>query len=189
MKKTILKLAKSVEPCQRNWQEDYIIPNEHIKYVIKSAISMPTKQNKTTYELFCVTNKDLIYEIYKLAYNPDDKFWTYLKNPQVNANCLLIWSFNKQKESDADRNVNIGISAGAAALAAAELGYKTGFCKCFLVDELKALLTDEDFSPALILGFGLPNTNFKRIDRVENGERVGVNISKGPKKINVHMRP
>ena len=179
----VLKLAKNVEPCQRNWDRTYTIPKNHLEYICKVATRMPTKQNKNSYELYCITNEDIIQKVFEVAYNPDDYDWTYLKNPQTKANALFIWTFNNIKESDPDRNVNIGISAGAASLAAAELGYKTGFCKCFVVNELKNIVSNHPtHHPALILGVGKPDKRFRRIDIVENDKKVGVNILKGTKK-------
>lgn len=181
----ILKLARAVEPCQRNWDKTHDIPKEHLQYICKSAIAMPTKQNKDSYELYCITNKDTITAVFEAAYNPEDYEFTYLKNPQTKANALLIWSYGDIKENDFDRNVNIGISAGAASLASAELGYKTGFCKCFVVSELQKILGITK-PVALILGFGKPDERFDRTHIVENDQKVGVNASKGTKNISVH---
>jgi|TARA_B110000305_G_scaffold114840_1_gene129083 hypothetical protein len=184
MEKKTLKLAKLVEPCQRNWQDDFIVPKEDQEYICNVATRMPTKQNKPSYDLYCITDKDIIQRVFEVAYNPNDIDFTYLKNPQAKANCLLIWTFNYCRESEADVNINIGISAGAAAIAAAELGYKTGFCKCFVVTELQQILDSN--SPALILGFGKPDTRFTRIDRVENDKKIGEKASKGQKNVSVY---
>jgi nitroreductase len=185
----VIKLAKLAEPCQRNWDRTYTIPQDHLEHICKVATTMPTKQNRNSYELYCITNKDMIQKVFEVAYNPDDYDYTYLKNPQTNANALLIWTFNEIKEGDHDRNVNIGISAGAASLAAVERGYKTGFCKCFLVNELKNIISNNpSHFPALILGLGKPDERFDRTDIVENDKKIGTNCSNGPKNISVHYK-
>lgn len=188
--KKIIKLAKIVEPCQRNWDYSYSIPKDHLDYICNVATTMPTKQNKDSYELYCITNKEVIQKVFEVAYNIDDMGYTYLKNSQARANGLLIWTLNKKGLADiADSNVNIGISAGAASLAAAELGYKTGFCKCFIVDKVKEIVSRHpSHVPQLVLGFGMPDSRFDRRFIVEDEKQIGIKISKGPKNIAVHYK-
>jgi len=187
MDKKVLKLAKLAEPCQRNWDLTYTIPKYHLDYICKSATTMPTKQNKDSYELYCITNRNVIQKIFEAAYNSDDVEHTYLKNPQARANVLLIWTQNLNEDNDPDIIMNIGISAGAASLAAAELGYKTGFCKCFQVYKVREIISkDPSHYPHLILGFGKPDSRFDRRIIVEDGKKVGIKQTKGPKNIRTH---
>ena len=57
-------------------------------------------------------------------------------------------------------NMEIGLSAGACALQAAELGYKTGFCKCISDPDMlvKTILgqSPKDYKIMLLLGIGNP---------------------------------
>jgi len=183
MGKKILKLAKIVEPCQRNWDKSFSLSTEHIEYIVQTATTMPTKKNLNSYNLFCITKKEIIRGIYEKAYDINEGNMM-LNQPQIDANLLLIWTYSDSKENDYDRNTNIGISAGAASLAAAELGYKTGFCKCFAHDEVKKLL-DTIYDIALALGIGKPDHRFDRTVIVQNNQKVGRRISKGPKNISV----
>ena len=123
----------------------------------------------------------------KAAYNEDDAN-TFLANSQINANLLLLWCEGTEKqEEESDRDIAIGISSGAAALAAAELGYKTGFCKCFIGDTVEKLLRKQKIKTFnqtyLMLGIGKPNTDFDIRVPVINGKPQRKRISQGKKNI------
>lgn len=186
----ILNYAKSVEPCQRNWDEDFIIPQDHIDYIINVCTTMPTKQNVNAYTLIVVTDRKVINNLFLSAYEPEIEE-THKGNGQVRANCVFLW-INGEEEVHLtnDLYINIGISSGAAALAAAELGYKTGFCKCFQKPEIISAIENyyepiKEKRPLLMLGFGIPNENFPRTMCVDNNVPIRNKPSKGKKDIKI----
>lgn len=169
----ILSYAKSVEPCQRNYDWDLPVPAEHVQYILDCASAMPTKQNIACYKIFASTNSEFNNKIFLQSFWDGDKF-THLRNGQVNAPLLLIFCQNVDNDVhlDHDLYVNIGIAMGAASLAAAELGYKTGFNKCFKAEEISALIhsvTDKEIHgdyrcPILMLGIGHPKEGRRHND-------------------------
>ena len=150
---TLLNYAKSIATCQRNWDETFSMPEEHIQYVLDVCTTMPTKQSKEVYSLVVITNRKLIDQIFNISYNPEDKHNTHNQNSQVRANLLLAWVPGPATDSKS-QYLSIGISAGAAALAGTELGYKTGFCRCYIGPELERILKVEKIY--LMLGIGQP---------------------------------
>lgn len=163
----ILQLARNIEPCQRNWDTSVEIPAEHVDYVVQACTSVPTKQNKNIYGLVVVQDRTVIEQLYHSAIEEPDYDVNFNKNSQVLANVVLIWTdgpFVQKYDSDFDQA--IGISSATAALAASELGYATGFCKCFRAVEIQSILhsagVDQYNTPRLILGFGVPNSKLHR---------------------------
>ena len=55
----VLELSKKTVPCQRNWLDDYNIPQKDIDYIIKTCTTMPTKQEKNTYSLCAITDRGI----------------------------------------------------------------------------------------------------------------------------------
>ena len=185
----LLDYAKIVEPCQRNWDEDFVIPNEHIQYILDVCTTMPTKNNRNVYSLIVIKSKPLIEMLYsKTAYDPRNWKGTFMRDSQVNANALLLWCAGTDKYEDhSDRDISIGISSGSAALAAAELGYKTGFCKCFASDIVTKILRKNKIKSLnkvhLMLGIGKPNNNYDRKVPVIDGVPQRPRPSHGKKNI------
>ena len=185
----LLNYAKIIEPCQRNWDEQFIIPEEHIKYILDVCTTVPTKQNINVYSLVVITNRQVMSSIFKkAAYDHSPKSRTYMRNSQVNANALFIWTEGTEKAEDqSDIDIAIGISSGAAALAAAELGYKTGFCKCYMNTVLQKILAKNKVkrhnNSYLMLGIGKPNEKFDKRTPVINGKPQMPQDAQGDKDI------
>lgn len=139
IEKNIFNSVISTEHCQRNWDYNKDIDENHLNLLTHVATTMPTKQNQEYYQLVVSTNLDLNKEIYKLAYFDGQRNPSYENhyNSQVSAHILFMWcpfiNFNISKFGNYESagRVSIGISAGAVALAANQLGYKSGFCGCF----------------------------------------------------------
>jgi nitroreductase len=161
--------------CRRNWDLSTSIPLEHLNILKQSVINSPTKQNEEYYSVTFITDRVLIEKIYHHTdFNTDIKMSDLSKNPQVLANLLVVFSKADPKtfrneQSDyvteelmsENRNISIGIASGQLALAAALLGYRTGFCGCFDRVAVGDLL--EDY-PLLLLGIGYPDTNKDRTE-------------------------
>jgi|TARA_A100000164_G_C21827881_1_gene733796 nitroreductase len=176
----IKDLSKIVNHCQRNW-EYTPIPNEHIDAIVDAGRNMPTKQSTKSYTIVKITNPKVISSMYEQSYESKDK--NHGSNTQVDAPLLLAFLMNKKVirkepitpiklkfgENLTERakngnlqitNMEIGLSAGACALQAAELGYKTGFCKCISDPDMlvKKILgqSPKDYRIMLLLGIGNP---------------------------------
>ena len=163
----ILQLARNIEPCQRNWDTSVEIPSAHIDYVTQACTAVPTKQNKNIYGLVVVQDRTIIEQLYHMSKEDADSNINFNKNSQVLANVLLIWTDGPYKSKYiSDVDLAIGISSATAALAASELGYVTGFCKCFVETEIQHILhsagVDQYNKPRLMLGFGVPHSQYHR---------------------------
>lgn len=182
---SVLELSKIAQGCQRNWLEDRKMPEKDIDYIIEACTTMPTKQNKNTYSLCAITDRKLIDKLFQHSYDPDDYDRTYRKNTQVRGNLLLVW-YDGPESIQADDpktvDINLGISAGGAALAAVELGYKTGFCRCFVNDKVAETLLPyigklkdgKRIKLMLGIGYGVPQLerNIMLIDGEEKGFKL-----------------
>jgi len=74
------------------------------------------------------------------------------------------------------------MSAAAAALAGAELGYRTGYCRCIDEEKSKKILESyigkiEKEEIPLMLGIGIPDEKFAYNIMAINGARFGHKIS------------
>jgi|TARA_B100000073_G_scaffold345291_1_gene353962 hypothetical protein len=216
----LIEASRTAQRCQRNWDYSRPVTKEDIETLTKVATTMPTKQNIDYFELLVSTNAKFNQMCYDIAVNPDDPFFAEgdnkLRNAQVNAPLLMIWVPNYNNPLMDDRAVNTkdddgnltgdyeecnrdiatGISSGATALAAAQLGYKTGFCACMDWPKLKDLIKKDFTDPevlrivdklgdknnGLCLGIGHPNSNFERTEVVKDNKKV-LNISSFDKEI------
>ncbi len=186
MNKKILSLAGIVSHCQRNWNEWEKIPEEHVNYIIETCTAMPTKQQKEVYSLVAITDRKIIMELFETAYEEKDYARTFKRNTQVLANLLLVWiPSNSAKGTDTygeSLGIAVGMSAAAAALAGAELGYRTGYCRCINEEKSKKILESyigkiEKKEIPLMLGIGIPDEKFAYNIMAINGARFGHKIS------------
>ena len=198
----LIKASSTAERCQRNWDHSTPVTSEDVETLTKVATTMPTKQNVDYFELLVSTNSKFNKMCYDIAVNPGDPYYdegdNKLRNAQVNAPMLMIWvpiynnpliddrAYPTGDYEDEYRDVAIGISSGATALAAAQLGYKTGFCGCMDWPKLKDLIKEHFTDPELLrvvdklgdknnglcLGIGHSNSNFKRTEVVKNNKVV-----------------
>jgi len=180
------KYAETAERCQRNYDITQLLPKEHVDYILSVCTTMPSKNNKNLYRLLAIQNTNIARKIYvKGAWTSGDpklkEVPNQYRNGQVYAPLLLIWDGSvrpiNRKDSTEDLHMAVGISSGAAALAAAELGYKSGFCQCFQRKKIEGILnrhTGEtlNLDITLMLGIGLPDERFDRKECVLDDEVV-----------------
>lgn len=195
MNKKISSLAGIVSHCQRNWIESKKIPEEHINYIVETCTAMPTKQQKDVYSLVAITDRKIIKELFKVAYEEKDYERTFKRNTQVLANLLLVWiPSSSAKGYDAygqSLGIAIGMSSAAAALAGAELGYRTGYCRCINEEKAKKILESyigkiEKKEIPLMLGIGIPDEKFAYNIIAQNGVTSGHKISEPKPKRKVY---
>lgn len=179
------KYAETVERCQRNYDITQLLPKEHVDYILSVCTTMPSKNNKNLYRLLAIQNTSISKKIYVkgawAAGDPKSKeVPNQYRNGQVYAPLLLIWDGSicpEDRNSREDHLMAVGISSGAAALAAAELGYKTGFCVCFEEKKVEGVLNKHigqtlNLKITLMLGIGLPDSRFDRKECVLNDKVV-----------------
>lgn len=193
--------------CQRNW-DTKPIPEEDIKTITEVALNMPTKQNVLQYEIIAITNRAVIEYLYSIAVSVEQdvpeggtifKGNDMYRNAQVNASLLLIWTtstnpyqYDNKDALDASNTdhyskcIGVGISAGATALAANQLGYRTGFCTCFIQDKMKQFITDhteygDNFMTSL--GIGYPLEGYSRNQTVKEGNVMYTSQLKASEKL------
>jgi hypothetical protein len=170
--KFIIESAKSTEGCQRNWDYDYTIPQDHIDTIVTTAITMPTKQNLEFYSLVVSTDRDFNYNFYLRTFKDEIGFPNQGRNAQTNAPLLLLWF--KNQEIQGGSGINIGVSAGATALVANMLGYKTGFC-CCMEDKISSMLKKKGIYTkriTLALGVGMPDSTMPDRNFVKFPDKV-----------------
>ena len=157
--------------------------SEHVNAIIDAATTMPTKQNGEYYSLIASTDRTFNHTVYSLAYDCDNgkNHYSANYNSQVNAHLLLLWCpdlfyNNSFGNYETVGRLCMGISGGGAALTANLLGYRTGFCACYNHDGLKDLiyrtLDLKVDAVDLMLGCGIPNSDYAHNQVVENGTVV-----------------
>ena len=100
----LVQAIKTSAQCQRNWDLDKKIPQEHLDIIETALTRCPSKQSRIDYLPYMITNKELIHRIYEKT----DGFVTdhtvspptTTTNPQVCANLLiaLITAPDRDKE-------------------------------------------------------------------------------------------
>ena len=100
----LVQAIKTSAQCQRNWDLDKKIPQEHLDIIETALTRCPSKQSRIDYLPYMITNKELIHRIYEKT----DGFVTdhtvspptATTNPQVCANLLiaLITAPERDKE-------------------------------------------------------------------------------------------
>lgn len=145
--------AWSARRCQRNWNSNPV-KNKDVEALIDIAISMPSKQARSYFELIVSSDLEFNKSLRLLSTDPENKFHPVWQNNQVEAPLLFMWVATEQiidelkdnnkmfhgNELNEDGIYSVGISSGAVALSANYMGYKTGFCRCFKGKEVTALM-------------------------------------------------
>lgn len=189
---SLTEAVKTAERCQRNWDYDNPVSPIDIQKIVEVATTMPTKQNRKFYELIVSSNPEFNKICYTHAIDPNNPHFTNRKihrNTQANAPLIMMWRTVDQTKVEASdpfkdeytKNyfTSVGISSGAAVLTANALGYRTGYCNCLDYDNLmneleqKFNILRDNGAPvleAMIVGIGMPDTNFSRIECVVDGE-------------------
>jgi hypothetical protein len=145
-------IIDTIRRCQRNWDLEKIIPEEHINHWIYIAKNSPSKQDEAYYNLYVITNKEKIKFLLDQTWGHTMKiapgnFTGVTRNTQMGANIYFLFTiklpptvreiyengkpYDQQGKDYNERMRNgyaaIGIAMGLVAQSAARLGYKTGF--------------------------------------------------------------
>jgi hypothetical protein len=182
----IVKAIHRSQHTQRNYDLSKTIPIEDVKTIITSATQCPSKQNTAFYDLYVITNRSVINQIYETttSLHTDDPGYARLSNPQVLGNILLVFADRpdgpagnhkelweskanvKKEENDRivlqDKFTAIGIAAGYVNLTASLLGYETGCCSCIMNYERVQEILGIEGTPQLLMGVGFKNEGVNR---------------------------
>lgn len=159
-KTDILSTVYRSQRCQRNWDLSKEVDSETINWLMEIGYTTPTKQNLDTFEIVCISNREVIKEFSKAATNPPynlDALSDHLRkeiengrvqNPQTDSNLLFLFFLKPEQRTSALRadrergependaywractNLEIGLAASAIGIAANSIGMKSGFCRC-----------------------------------------------------------
>jgi nitroreductase len=146
------KVIDTIRRCQRNWDLEKKIPEEHIEHWIYIAQNSPSKQDEAYYNLYVITSKEKIKFLLDQTWGHTMKIAPgnltgVTRNTQMGANIYFLFTFKlpptireiyengkpyDQEGKDYEERMRngytaIGISMGLIAQSAARLGYKTGF--------------------------------------------------------------
>jgi len=164
------KYFDEMKKCQRNWDLEKGIPEEHLESLIYAAHNAPKKNLVRFFSLLVVRTREII-DVFAgvtgpIKGGPDNPdAITQPKQSQMYANILFGWIYDKDlknfylEEIDDinynDRNIQLhsGISAGMVAYEAHRLGYKTGFCLCY--QHTKDVLSQYNINGEVVLFLGV----------------------------------
>jgi len=154
---------------------DTPVDPDHLAQVIELLKIVPSKQNVYPYSVDIVGYEHSLVkeELFKLTScgEPDPNAY----NPQVLAPLLFVWSYRPNSnalrfgtghtyaEQLHNSMLEVGISAMAVMTKFHELGYVSGFCKCFSGNKAREVLSIPQ-EIILMLGVGYPSSN-SRIGR------------------------
>jgi nitroreductase len=155
---------------------DRAVEPAHIEQFIDLLKLSPSKQNVYPYTvtLFGYEHHQIKEKLCSLT--NCGLAWPDLFNPQVLAPLLIVWSYRPDetalnvgyvenqghtyKSQFLNSLIETGISSMAILTRAHELGYVSGFCRCFQPEQTKELLSiPQDI--ILMLGIGYPSSNSK----------------------------
>jgi nitroreductase len=153
---------------------DTPVDADHLNQVIEILKIVPSKQNAYPYtvNIFGYEKSEIKEQLFKLTSCGEPIPNAF--NPQVLAPLLMVWSYRPNENSEPNSiqfgnrhtyeerlhnsMVEVGISAMAAMTKFHELGYVSGFCKCFEIDKSKEVLSIQQ-EIILMLGVGYPSSN------------------------------
>lgn len=149
--KSHLQQVKQSRKAQRNWDHSKTLPKQTVEFLVDVAVNAPSKQDEVFFNLYVVTNRDLIHELYM------DHSWGFnngydinYRNPQVDGHALFVFARNPNPDSQRNAYIDespkqdapfsrawvncltsIGIASGYLTLTAAQLGLAVGYNKNF----------------------------------------------------------
>ena len=158
---------------------DMPVDTDHLTQVLEVLKIVPSKQNVYPYSvnIFGYEHSEVKEELFKLTSCGEPIPNAY--NPQVLAPVLFVWSYRPIKKDASNLNqlghthtyeqqlhnsmIEVGMSAMTVMNKFHELGYVSGFCKCFNGIEAKKVLSIPQ-EIILTMGVGYPSLN-SRIGR------------------------
>jgi hypothetical protein len=199
--------------CQRNWDLSKDIPSEDIDLLIHAVTTCPSKQNVAFYKAHFVTNRSIIESIHSctdgftvnvetgesqtnsqtlanllIAFEPIDYF--YQPNNDIHRSVEIDKIKKTQSTAedkwvlDRDQQLAIGIAAGYVNLVASMLGYSTGCCSCFNIENVSRILNAEN-GIGLLMGVGFKDVSRPRREHHLESNFVFPTKKKQPIEVNL----
>jgi nitroreductase len=155
--------------CQRNFDLDFVIPDEDIATLMRAVDLAPCKSNVVYYDVFFITKRDFIETILSNSWTHDMS----RRNGQVMANLLVAFiPYLKNGEEKHSPGVKthfedysqmmMGIATTTMGIQANLMGYRTGFCGCVdhrVLIETLSRETGREFTyvrRCMLMGIGKP---------------------------------
>lgn len=170
---------ESMAVTWRNRNLDKPLTQQQVEYFSKLAVQTPSKQSNKYFDVYSITNLELIEKIYLQSAVPDPGYDGQPYNPQLLSPLLLLWmsceletgelsknylnnAINEDVDDETiDRHQAVGISAGVVCYEANRLGFQTGFCRCIdsegVCKELQSYgisISDQSLLLSLSIGYG-----------------------------------
>lgn len=95
------------QACQRNWDLDRKIPQDHMDLMIHAATQAPTKQNYSYFDLYVITDREKIKTITDLTLgatitNTKTREKKLVTNVQAGANALFVFDYKTLSQMSED---------------------------------------------------------------------------------------
>jgi nitroreductase len=172
----------TIKQCQRNFDLNKPVSNDHIQQLIDVAHNAPKKNSMRFFSLVVLQSRDKVHEFAKVTLPevlaksgaPDA-----VVQAQAYAPLVMCWVHDdylhkeyfaqephKAAGHDPDmKYLHVGISSTCVAMKAAELGYKTGFCACYGSSRELLKKYGIDGEIVLFLGIGHPQENINYYEK------------------------
>ncbi len=159
-------LFDNIKKCQRNWDFNETVQEEHIQEFIDIAHNAPKKNMISYFSLIALSDRDAIKDFASItlpeAMDQDDAvIQTQMFAPFV-MGWVEDWDINEAYKNNARpldvemMAMHMGMSATLVALKAQQYGYKTGFCACYTNSDKILEKYDVKGEVKLFLGIGKP---------------------------------
>ena len=101
------KAVTTSQACQRNWDLDREIPQEHLDLMIHAATQAPSKQNYSYFDLYAITDREKIKAVTDLTLgatikNTETKESKLVTNVQADANVLFVFDCKQLSQMSQD---------------------------------------------------------------------------------------
>lgn len=164
--KTIIHDILEQRFTTRSWSSAPV-QEDHLISILEAVYKVPRKNGKWTDKLLVIGDSDQgrlykqdLYDNYTWTYEKHLPEGTQCMNGQILAPTLLLW-YTDYEHPSPDIQVNVGAQSMTALLVAQQLGYNTGFCKCF--DTIK-IFQDKNIWPLVSLGIGFADKVYQKSD-------------------------
>lgn len=98
----LIKAIKTSEKCQRNWDLNKTIPQEHLDIIETALTRCPSKQSRMDYVPYMITDKSIIHRIYEqtdgFVIDHHTSPPTTTTNSQVCANLLIVLVSDRDRD-------------------------------------------------------------------------------------------
>lgn len=164
------------------------VPKDIIQHLLKIASSGPRKDGQRYFDLYAITNKELIKKLWHTSSRPDEQriaghIPQFIGNTQLTAPLIFVFmtpfestpgrprdanDINElkklQEEDERYQQIALGAASGILVYEANRLGLHTGHCACYSRTQVEEILKDYNQTPDdhridLMIGVGYPHVS------------------------------